>query len=183
MRAKTLTSRPRSPSASACRRYIATVVTAQHHAFQFLELGNHPRQTTHEHLVIASRDARSAGRVVQSLHAQWALVTVPLDEDRPRRVIETLYLFRETFPFPDEDTGLTPELRAKIASLAEQIDAHRKRALGQLPSEPPATQNSLKVGQPGSVGSDLASAATWPATLPGRPAPCPPCWPPAPHAD
>ena len=33
----------------------------------------------------------------------------------------------ETFPFPDEDTGLTPALRDRIAQLAEQIDAHRKR--------------------------------------------------------
>ena len=33
----------------------------------------------------------------------------------------------ETFPFPDEDTGLTPALRQRIATLAEQIDAHRKR--------------------------------------------------------
>ena len=33
----------------------------------------------------------------------------------------------ETFPFPDADTGLTPELRNRIAHLAEQIDAHRKR--------------------------------------------------------
>ena len=32
----------------------------------------------------------------------------------------------ETFPFPNEDTGLTPELRQHIATLAEQIDAHRK---------------------------------------------------------
>ncbi|MGP1692779.1 MAG: class I SAM-dependent DNA methyltransferase, partial [Giesbergeria sp.] len=35
----------------------------------------------------------------------------------------------ETFPFPDTDTGLTPELRERIALLAEQIDAHRKRVL------------------------------------------------------
>ena len=33
----------------------------------------------------------------------------------------------ETFPFPDDDTGLTPALREHIAALAEQIDAHRKR--------------------------------------------------------
>jgi hypothetical protein len=33
----------------------------------------------------------------------------------------------ETFPFPDDDTGLTPALRQHIATLAEQLDAHRKR--------------------------------------------------------
>ena len=33
----------------------------------------------------------------------------------------------ETFPFPEEYTGLSPALRARIVALAEQIDAHRKR--------------------------------------------------------
>ena len=32
----------------------------------------------------------------------------------------------EKFPFPAEDTGLTPELSDKIRRLAEQLDAHRK---------------------------------------------------------
>ena len=47
-------------------------------------------------------------------------------EDRPVYSKSTCF---ETFPFPDESTGLTSELRQKIASLAEQIDAHRKRCL------------------------------------------------------
>ena len=41
-------------------------------------------------------------------------------EDRPVYSKSTCF---ETFPFPDESTGLTSELRQKIASLAEQIDA------------------------------------------------------------
>ena len=32
----------------------------------------------------------------------------------------------ETFPFPADDTGLTPELSEQIRHLAEQLDAHRK---------------------------------------------------------
>ena len=32
----------------------------------------------------------------------------------------------EPFPFPHEDTGLTPELADRIRQLAEQLDAHRK---------------------------------------------------------
>ena len=32
----------------------------------------------------------------------------------------------EIFPFPSDDTGLTPELTARIRALAEQLDAHRK---------------------------------------------------------
>ena len=39
----------------------------------------------------------------------------------------------ETFPLPDQDTGLTPALRQHIATLAGQIDTHRKRVLSQLP--------------------------------------------------
>ncbi len=32
----------------------------------------------------------------------------------------------EPFPFPSEDTGLTPALVGRIRELAEQLDAHRK---------------------------------------------------------
>ena len=35
----------------------------------------------------------------------------------------------EKFPFPDEDTGLTPALRQRIAHLADQIDTFRKKKL------------------------------------------------------
>ena len=35
----------------------------------------------------------------------------------------------ETFPCPDEDTGLTPQLHERSANLAEHIDQHRKRVL------------------------------------------------------
>jgi len=44
-------------------------------------------------------------------------------EDRP--VYNKSSCF-EPFPFPSEDTGLTPDLTDRIRSLAEQIDAHRK---------------------------------------------------------
>jgi hypothetical protein len=62
------------------------------------------------------------------LHIEWALATGGTLEDRPRYNKSRCF---ETFPFPDEDTGLTPQLRERIAQLAEQIDAHRKRVLGQ----------------------------------------------------
>ena len=44
-------------------------------------------------------------------------------EDRPVYVKTTCF---ETFPFPAEDTGLTPALTERIRQLAEQLDAHRK---------------------------------------------------------
>lgn len=44
-------------------------------------------------------------------------------EDRPTWTNTTTFL---PFPFPSEDTGLTPSLADRIRDLAEQIDAHRK---------------------------------------------------------
>jgi len=44
-------------------------------------------------------------------------------EDRP--VYNNTRCF-EPFPFPSDDTGLTPELTDRIRDLAEQLDAHRK---------------------------------------------------------
>jgi hypothetical protein len=39
----------------------------------------------------------------------------------------------EPFPFPADDTGLTPELTDRIRHLAEQLDAHRKARPGRVP--------------------------------------------------
>ena len=137
-------------------RYIATGQVAKHRTFQFLDRGILPDDKL---IAIALPDDYSLGVLSSRVHVEWALATgghLGVGNDP---VYSKSKCF-DTFPFPDEDTGLTPELHTKIASLAEQIDAHRKRALGQMPSEPPATQNSPKAGQPGSVGSDLASAAS-----------------------
>jgi hypothetical protein len=60
------------------------------------------------------------------LHIGWALATGGTLEDRPRYNKSRCF---ETFPFPDEDTGLTPQLHERIAHLAEHIDQHRKRVL------------------------------------------------------
>ena len=65
-----------------------------------------------------------------NLHVIWALATGGTLEDRPRYNNSRCF---ETFPFPDDDTGLTPALRNRIAQLAEQIDAHRKRQQAAQP--------------------------------------------------
>jgi hypothetical protein len=44
-------------------------------------------------------------------------------EDRPRYIKTACF---EPFPFPSEDTGLTPDLITRIHTLADQLDAHRK---------------------------------------------------------
>lgn len=104
-------------------RYIATVMTAKHRVFQFLDGAILPDQML---VVFGLDDAYSLGILSSQLHIEWALATGSTLEDRPRYIKTACF---ETFPFPDEDTGLTPALRERIATLAEHIDAHRKRVL------------------------------------------------------
>ncbi len=102
-------------------RYLATVETAKHRTFQFLDASILPDNML---VAIASKDTFDLGVLSSSIHITWALEQGGTLEDRPRYNKSRCF---ETFPFPDEDTGLTPELQNKIADLAEQIDAHRKR--------------------------------------------------------
>ena len=76
-------------------------------------------------IAIASGDATHLGVLSSAVHVVWALAQGGTLEDRPRYNKSRCF---ETFPFPpDEDIGLTPGLRERIAELAEQIDEHRKR--------------------------------------------------------
>jgi len=109
----------------ALPRYIATVETAKHRTFQFLDASILPDNKL---IAIALSDAYSLGVLSSSAHVRWSLTAgswLGVGND-PVYVKSRCF---ETFPFPSEDTGLTPALRAKIAELAEAIDAHRKRVL------------------------------------------------------
>lgn len=106
-------------------RYIATVETSKHRTFQFLDAGILPDNML---IAIAVDDAYTLGVLSSQLHIDWALATgsrLGIGND-PRYNKSRCF---ETFPFPDDDTGLTQPLRERIATLAEQIDAHRKRVL------------------------------------------------------
>jgi hypothetical protein len=106
-------------------RYIATVETAKHRTFQFLDASILPDNKL---IAIALDDALHLGVLSSQLHVDWALATgswLGVGND-PVYVKSRCF---ETFPFPDEDTGLTSELRQRIARMAEQIDQHRKRVL------------------------------------------------------
>lgn len=108
-------------------RYIATVETAKHRTFQFLDASILPDNML---IAVALDDAYTLGVLSSQLHIDWALATgsrLGVGND-PRYNKSRCF---ETFPFPDTDTGLTPDLRTRIADLAERIDAHRKRVLGQ----------------------------------------------------
>jgi len=131
-------------------RYIATVETAKHRTFQFLDASILPDNKL---IAIALADAFHLGVLSSQSHGSYALAAGSTLEDRPVYVKTTCF---ETFPFPDTDTGLTPDLRNRIASLAEQIDAHRKKVLGQSAAD----------------GADLLPAGLMrPEPLPAAPAP------------
>jgi hypothetical protein len=118
-------------------RYIATVETAKHRVFQFLDIAIAP---DHMLIGIATSDADHLGVLSSYVHVQWALAQGGTLEDRPRYNKSRCF---ETFPFPDADTGLTPELQTRIATLAEQIDAHRKKVLGQSGADTKLTLTGL----------------------------------------
>jgi hypothetical protein len=101
-------------------RFIATVETSKHRMFQFLDTSILPDNML---VAIASSDVALLGVLSSQVHGEWALAAGGTLEDRPRYNKSLCF---ETFPFPHEDTGLTPELTNRIRSLAEQIDAHRK---------------------------------------------------------
>ncbi|MDP3249491.1 MAG: class I SAM-dependent DNA methyltransferase [Polaromonas sp.] len=102
-------------------RYIVTVMTSKHRTFQFIDGNILPDQKL---VVFGLENAFTLGVLSSELHVKWSVATGSTLEDRPVYVKTTCF---ETFPLPDEDTGLTPALRQHIAALAEQIDAHRKR--------------------------------------------------------
>ncbi len=140
-------------------RYIATVETAKHRTFQFLDASILPDNKL---IAIALDEAFSLGVLSSQLHIDWALATgswLGVGND-PVYVKSRCF---ETFPFPDEDTGLTAPLRERIAQLAEQIDQHRKRVLGLDNSFP----------RWGKAGMGASGATSAPAAPDGGPAPTP----------
>jgi hypothetical protein len=108
-------------SMESIRRYIATGQVAKHRLFQWLSSDILPDDKL---IAIASGDALHLGVLTSQVHIDWALAAGGLLEDRPVYSKSTCF---ETFPFPAEDTGLTPELSERIRTLAEQLDAHRKQ--------------------------------------------------------
>ncbi len=101
-------------------RFIVTSETAKHRIFTFIDGKARPE---HKLVVAATSDALHLGVMSSSAHVTWATATGSTLEDRPVYVKTTCF---EKYPFPSDDTGLTPELTERIRSLAEQLDAHRK---------------------------------------------------------
>jgi hypothetical protein len=102
------------------KRYIATVKTAKHRIFQFLDADVLPDSKL---IALTLESGEQLGVLSTKVHEAWALATGSTLEDRPTYVKTVGF---EAFPFPSDDTGLTPALTERIRSLAEQLDAHRK---------------------------------------------------------
>lgn len=104
-------------------RYIATVETAKHRVFQFLDSETLPDNRL---VCFALDDAYYLGVLSSVVHVRWTLQAGGTLEDRPIYTKTTCF---DPFPFP----VTTPKQRARIRQLAEEIDQHRKARLAASP--------------------------------------------------
>jgi hypothetical protein len=105
------------PALKGLSRYIATPETAKHRFFVFLDASILPDNML---VNIASSDAFMLGILSSRIHVRWTLTVGGTLEDRPRYNKTRCF---ETFAFPE----VVASLRDRIRSLAEELDAHRKR--------------------------------------------------------
>ena len=104
-------------------RFIATVETAKHRIFQFMDAKIAPDNML---VVIAHDQPATLGVLSSRVHALWALAAGGTLEDRPRYNKTRCF---ETFPFP----VLSAADAEVIGALAEKIDAHRKKQQAAYP--------------------------------------------------
>ena len=110
------------PALDSITRFIATGQVSKYRVFQWLDAAILPDDKL---IAIASDDAFHLGVLSSEVHVQWSVASgghLGVGND-PVYSKSTCF---ETFPFPHDDTGLTPELTTRIRALAEQLDAHRK---------------------------------------------------------
>ncbi|MEK6637862.1 MAG: DNA methyltransferase [Pseudomonadota bacterium] len=116
------------PALSGLSRYIATVETAKHRIFQFLDTSILPDNKL---LLICSEDAFDLGVLLSKIHLQWTFANCGLigmaNFDAGHVYVKSKCF--DPFPFPDA----SPEQRATIAALAEELDETRKAALAETP--------------------------------------------------
>jgi hypothetical protein len=108
------------PALSACERFIVTVKTSRRRFFQFVDRAVIPDSKL---IVFALDDAMWLGVLNSHIHQVFALAAgswLGFGND-PTYVKSASF---EKFPFPD----CTEKQKAKIRALAEELDAHRKRA-------------------------------------------------------
>jgi hypothetical protein len=114
------------PALAGLSRYIATGETGKHRHFQFLDESLLPDNML---IAIASDDAFQLGVLSSSIHVTYALSAggrMGMGND-PRYNKSRCF---DPFPFPNCDESQ----KARIRSLAEELDAHRKRVQAEHPT-------------------------------------------------
>jgi hypothetical protein len=111
------------PALSGLQRYIATVETAKHRVFQFLDQAILPDNMV---IAVALSDAFHLGVLSSHFHAIWSLQQGGTLEDRPRYSKSRCF---DPFPFPDA----TESQKQVIREPAEALDALRKQVLAAHP--------------------------------------------------
>jgi hypothetical protein len=109
------------PALATLTRYIATVETTKHRVFQFLDRSILPDNML---IAVASQDAWHLGVLSSRHHCLWTSSQGGTLEDRPRYTKSQCF---DPFPFPDT----TEAQKAMIGTIAEELDAHRKRVLAE----------------------------------------------------
>ncbi|MGV3577141.1 MAG: class I SAM-dependent DNA methyltransferase [Devosia sp.] len=133
-------------------RYIATVETAKHRTFQFLNAEILPDNML---VAVASNDAFHLGVLSSRVHVSWALRAggwLGVGND-PRYSKSRCF---DPFPFPDPDETQ----KAEIARIGEALDAHRKRAQHDHPD--------ITLTEMYNVLEKLRSATSLPSPLEGE---------------
>lgn len=109
------------PALAGLSRYIATVETAKHRLFQFLDASVLPDNML---VCVGADDAWLLGVLSSRLHGLWSAMAGGTLEDRPRYTKSACF---DPFPMPDASVAA----RARIADLAEELDALRKAVLAE----------------------------------------------------
>lgn len=106
-------------------RYLVSPFTAKHGIWTFLDASVAPDDAL---VCVATDDAYLLGVLTSRIHRAWALAAGSIFgiDGTPRYNKSTCF---ESFPFPDPSEAL----RARIAELAEKIDAHCKAAVARSP--------------------------------------------------
>ncbi|HEY1073145.1 class I SAM-dependent DNA methyltransferase [Brevundimonas sp.] len=112
------------PALEGIGRYIATVETAKHRWFRFLDADILPDNKL---VVIASDDAAILGVLSSRLHQQWFVANSARIGVYDGDAVYVKGACFDAFPFPD----LSGRGRAEIAILADEIDDLRAQVLGR----------------------------------------------------
>lgn len=114
------------PALAPLQRYIATVETAKHRVFQFLDAAILPDNKI---LAIALSDAHTLGVLSSRIHETWYLASAGKRGVYERDAVYVKSRCFDPFPFPDA----TEHQREAIRRAAEALDAIRKQVLLEHP--------------------------------------------------